>query len=275
MINQLIKEVSETLHRCWSMGWNEANGGNLSLRIDKEKYTSDITQYQKSPNLREIPLAKAESDLAGEIFIVSGTGQYFRHAIEYPEQVLGLVEIAQDGKSYKILWGFEGEGRATSEFPTHLAGHRTRLKQAKGSESLILHCHPPELISLSFTMPLNSSLLTEALWKKMPECIVIFPDGVHVLEPLLPGTVKIADRTAEKMEMGRIVLWAHHGIFVSEKTLDSAFGLVETIEKAAAIHRKILSCGTQSQTISKALLIELKQAFNLDAHQPFLDDIKS
>lgn len=273
MINQLITEVAETLHRCWSIGWNEANGGNLSLRIDKEKYAADI-QKLKNGNLREIPLAQAEPLLAGEVFIVTGTGQYFRHALERSEYVLGIVEITQEGKAYKILWGFEGEGKATSEFPTHLAGHRTRLKAAGGAENLIFHCHPPETIALSCVLPLDSSVVTEALWTKMPECIVIFPDGVHVVAPLLPGTVKIAEHTAEKMEMGRIVLWAHHGIFVSEKTLDAAFGLVETIEKAALIHRKVLSCGAVQQKISKELLMELVEAFKLNVHQKFIDDIK-
>lgn len=275
MINQLIKEVAETLHRCWSMGWNEANGGNLSMRIDQEKHANDIKGFVASvKDIREIPLSKAEPDLAGEYFIVTGTGQYFRNAIAHPAQVLGVVQITEKGESYKILWGFENGGRATSEFPTHLAGHRTRLKQAKRQENVILHCHPPELITLSFVLPLNSALLTENLWTKMPECIVIFPDGLHVVEPMLPGTVNIADHTAEKMLMGRIVFWAHHGIFVSEKSLDSAFGLVETIEKSAMIHRKILSCGTQKQTISKTILMELIEAFNLDVNQEFLDYVK-
>ncbi len=273
MLHSLITQVAQSLYRCWHMGWNEANGGNLSLRIDKEKYAADIQKLQ-SRHLREIPLAQAEPLLEGEVFIVTGAGQYFRHAIEQPEHVLGLVEITQSGQAYKILWGFENGGKATSEFPTHLAGHRTRLKAARGAENLIFHCHPPEIIALSFLLPLRSSLITEALWTKMPECIVIFPDGIHVVEAMLPGTVKIAQHTAEKMTMGRIVLWAHHGIFVSEKTLDAAFGLLETIEKAALIHRKILSCGGASQKISKKMLLELIGSFGLNVHQQFIDDIK-
>lgn len=273
MIDQYIKEISEMLYRCWLLGWNEANGGNLSMRIDKDQYPDDIQKY-KINNPREIPLDQPEPELAGEIYFVTGTGQYFRNAPTDPERVLGLVEITANGQAYKILWGFKDGGQATSEFPTHLAGHRARLKATKGQERIILHCHPPEFIALSFLMPLDSCILTEALWTKMPECIVIFPDGVHVIEPLLPGTVKIADRTAKKMQNGRIVSWSHHGIFVSEKTLDSAFGLVETIEKAALIHRKILSCGKEKQKISKSLLMELIKAFQLNVNQEFFNSIK-
>ncbi len=274
MIHQLIKDVAQMLHCCWSMGWNEANGGNLSMRIDKQKYANELKKLSENISLhREIPLSKAEPELAGEYFVITGTGQYFRNAVAYPSQVLGIVEITDKGESYKILWGFDNEGRATSEFPTHLTAHRTRFKQSAGAENIILHCHPPELITLSFVLPLDSALFTENLWTKMPECIVIFPDGLHVVEPMLPGTVNIAERTSEKMMDGRIVFWAHHGIFVSEKSLDSAFGLIETIEKAAMIHRKSLSCGVQQQTISKAILMELVAAFNLDVNQSFLDSI--
>ena len=74
----------------------------------------------------------------------------------------------------------------------------------------------------------------------MPECIVIFPDGVRVVPLLLPGTVEIAEASAGALEHSRVISWSHHGIFVSEESPNKIFALVETIEKAAAIHRKVL-----------------------------------
>ncbi len=162
-MHQLIKEVSECLHRCWSMGWNEANGGNLSLRIDREKYSDDIKELTDNKDIRVIELSQAAPSLAGEYFIVTGRGQYFRKALDYPSQVLGVVQISEKGDSYRILWGFEEGGQATSEFPTHLAAHDMRIKQSKGEERLILHCHPPELIALSFILPLGLSKQSKKL----------------------------------------------------------------------------------------------------------------
>ena len=110
-------------------------------------------------------------------------------------------------------------------------------------------------------MPLDSAELTLALWQKMPECIVFFPDGVRVVPPLLPGTTAIADASALELEKGRIVSWSHHGIFVSEASPDSVFALVESIEKASGIHRRILSAGGAGQVLSLELLRELTDAY--------------
>ena len=95
----------------------------------------------------------------------------------------------------------------------------------------------------------------------MPECIVFFPDGVRVVPPLLPGTTTIADASALELEKGRIVSWSHHGIFVSEASPDSVFALVESIEKACGIHRRVLSAGGPRHSIGFALLRELSDTY--------------
>jgi len=266
-----VREAAPMIRRCWEMGWNEANGGNLSWRLPKEEAEAVIDGLfpgRKPSGLA--PLPKPQPTLDGEVFLVTGTGQYFRHATETPDRVMGIVRIVDGGNAYEILWGFEGGGRPTSEFATHLQGHATRMKVSGGEERVVLHCHLPEFIALSFLMPLDSRELTRALWEKMPECIVIFPDGVRVVPPMLPGTVEIADASAKELERGRIISWTHHGIFASEKTLDSVFGLVETIEKAAAIHRKVMSAGGGLRRIDDRLLIELVDAFKLKPNPEFL-----
>ena len=140
-------------------------------------------------------------------------------------------------------------------------GHAVRKRVSGGRERIVFHCHPPELITLSFLMPFDSAELSLALWQKNPECIVFFPDGVRVVPPLLPGTTEIADASAVELEKGRIVSWSHHGLFVSEASPDSVFAWVETVEKAAGIHRRVLSAGGARQAISHALLRELTEAY--------------
>ena len=65
------------------------------------------------------------------------------------------------------------------------------------------------------------------------ECIVVFPDGVGVLPWMVCGNEEIGLATAKKMETCRIVVWAHHGILASGSSLNDAFGLIETVNKAA------------------------------------------
>lgn len=267
-----VAEAAPIVHLCWEMGWNEANGGNFSWRLPSDTVPELLaTLYPDFAPAAPVGLPKPQPTLDGEVFLVTGTGQYFRHALEKPEQVFGIVKIVEGGKSYQTLWGFAGGGRPTSEFATHLQGHAIRKRVSNGRERVVLHCHVPEFIALSFLMPLDSKQLTQALWRKMPECIVIFPDGVRIIPPMLPGTVAIAEASAVELEKGRVISWSHHGIFASEATPDSVFGLIETIEKAAAIHRRVLSAGEAKQSIDTSLLKELVDYFKIKPCTEFLE----
>ncbi|WP_116130727.1 rhamnulose-1-phosphate aldolase [Tropicimonas sp. IMCC34043] len=257
-----VQEAAPIIRLCWENGWNEANGGNFSWRLPTDEITGVLAR--RYPNVARgaaTPLPQPQPSLDGEYFLVTGTGQFFRHATEYPEQVFGIVQIVEGGTACQTVWGFENGGRPTSEFATHLVGHATRKRISGGRERVVLHCHVPEFIALSFLMPLDSRTLTLALWEKMPECIVIFPDGVRVVPPLLPGTVKIAEASARELEKGRVISWSHHGIFASEESPEKVFTLVETVEKASGIHRRVLSAGGPKRGIDKALLAELASYF--------------
>ena len=70
--------------------------------------------------------------------LVTGSGKYFRHAIEKTDEVFGIVQIKDGGNSYQKIWGFKGGGKPTSEFATHLTGHSIRKRQSKGREEVIL-----------------------------------------------------------------------------------------------------------------------------------------
>lgn len=83
-----------------------------------------------------------------------------------------------------------------------------------------------------------------------------FPVGERLVPPLLTGTVSIAEATSVELRNSRIIFWSHHGIFASEESLDKVFALVETIEKASAIQRRVLSAGRPQRGIEPSLLRE-------------------
>lgn len=257
-----VKEAAPFIHLCWEMGWNEANGGNFSWRLPTGEIEGILSRhYPELPPGENNPIPIDEPDLDGEYFLVTGSGQFFRHALNHPNQVFGIVQIVESGTAWRKVWGFSSGARPTSEFATHLVAHAIRKRVSKGRERMILHSHMPELIALSFLEPLDSKTLTRALWEKMPECIVIFPDGVRVVPPLLPGTVEIAEESAKALELSRVISWSHHGIFVSEESPDKIFALLETVEKAANIHRKVLAAGGPKQVISTDILKQLSEKF--------------
>jgi len=102
------------------------------------------------------------------------------------------------------------------------------------------------------------------------ECIVVFPEGIGILPWMVPGTSEIGEETAKKMDQFRLVVWPHHGIFGAGKSLAEAFGLIETVEKAAKVYTLVNSCqsGTK-QVITDEQLLDLAKAFNVKPPQKY------
>src|SRR5271165_5706842 len=107
----------------WLKGWDERNGGNVSLRL----LESDLAPFfeGKRPE-RFFPLSEAIPELAGQAFLVTGTGKYFRNVQLDPEANLGVIRILSGGAALEVLWGFSDGGGPTSELPAHLKSHRSR-----------------------------------------------------------------------------------------------------------------------------------------------------
>lgn len=248
--------------------WDERNGGNVSYRLTAEevKDFEDVADVK-----RTYELGFDASALAGYYYLVTGTGCHFRNVYGNPECDLGLVKISEDGKSYDIVWGFEAGGRPTSEFPSHLMSHIERLK-VNPEQRVVFHCHPTNLIALSFTQELSERHLSRLLWKMQAESIVVFPEGVGVIPYMTPGTNEIGEATATKMADYQAVLWPHHGLFASGISLDDTYGLVEVLEKAAMIFSQIgVQGGNIKQAITDKQLQEIADYFHVTPHEGFLN----
>ncbi len=250
-------------------GYHERNGGNLSYRMTIEEMYSVVHEMKTDRPWMDIGAEVPE--LAGEFFLVTGTGRFFRHVKDDTENTCGIIEIDTTGKQYRILWGFADGGRPTSELPTHLLNHQVKKKLTDGKHRVIYHCHPENVIALTFVLPLTDAAFTKEIWQTMTECPVIFPSGIGVLPWMVCGSDEIGLATAEKMKDYDAVIWAHHGIFVSGDTFDNTFGLCHTIEKAASVAVKIRSMQpTRRQTITRPMLEALAKAFHIHLTERFL-----
>ncbi|TCZ77865.1 rhamnulose-1-phosphate aldolase [Paenibacillus albiflavus] len=230
-----IREVAEITYYMWQNGWDERNAGNVSCLLDEEEVARHIDIHEI---VRTLPLSFPVPELAGKYLIVTGSGKYFRHMIAEPEANLGVIRINEAGSGVDILWGLANEAEPTSELAAHLMTHVAR-RQVDPEHRVIIHTHATNIIAMSIVHELDESKLTRTLWQMCTECIVIFPDGVGVLPWIVPGTNEIGRLTAEKMKDTRIVIWPHHGIFGTGSSIDDAFGLIETVEKAAGIYMQI------------------------------------
>ncbi len=267
-----VREMCDTCANMYRLGWDERNGGNISYMLD-EKEVAEYLDLNKV--IRTIPLMGVNAaafdvtPLVGKIFIVTGTGKYFKNVKDDPENNLGIVRVAQDKKGVELLWGFADGGRTTSEFPSHMMCHMARLAQDPENR-VVMHCHPTNMLAMNYVHELDEKKLTHTLWEMCTECIVVFPDGVGILPWMLCGTDEIGVATADKMRDFRIVVWAMHGVYGAGKTMDETFGLIETVEKAAQIY--MLTCNRpRINTIKDEDMVKLAELFGVKYRKDFLN----
>jgi rhamnulose-1-phosphate aldolase len=255
-IEAMVKATTDM----WLKGWDERNGGNVSLRLNAE----DIVPFRQFlAEDRVVAIGETVAELAGQYFLVTGSGKYFRNVQLDPEENLGLIEVTADGTLARILWGFKGHAVPTSELSAHLKSHRSRQQVTNGASRVIMHCHATNLIALSYVLDLSAAALTRALWEMSTECLVVFPDGIGVLPWMVPGTATIGEATAIAMQKHPLVLWPFHGIFGSGANLDEAFGLIDTAEKAAEVLVKVLSMGGKKRSITTQQFRDLAARFQV------------
>ena len=255
----------------WNQGWHERNGGNLTYRLTPEEVAEMKPFFYEQP--REwTPMGVTGANLAGEYFISTGSGKYFRNVILDPEDSLCVVEINERGDSFRVVWGLVNGGRPTSEFPSHFMNHSVRVAATNGTCRVIYHAHPGNIIAMTYVLPLTDRAFSRALWQSATECPVVFPGGVGVVEWMVPGGADIAMATCKKMEEFDAAVWAHHGLFCSGPDFDTTFGLMHTIEKAAQIWVLARSTGMpELQTISDVALRAIAKDFGVVIREEFLD----
>ncbi len=260
-----LTEMIRTTTNMYNHGWDERNGGNISLLLTE----NEVSEYcDVNKVLRVIPTGFKTPELDGKYFLVTGTGKYFKNVQYNPDINLGLVKIIDEGENAELLWGFSDGGKFTSEFPTHMMSHAARLA-VNPDNKVIMHCHPNNILAMTYVHSLDEKEFTRTLWQMCTECIIVFPDGVNVLKWMLCGTNEIGIATAEKMKTARLVVWAQHGLYGAGADLDEAFGLIETAEKAAEIYMKIAHLPLIN-TITDEQMHLLEVRFNVKAREGYL-----
>ncbi len=260
-----MTEMIRTTTNMYAHGWDERNGGNISLLLEKKQVKKylDIDKV-----LRTIPTGFSAPELEGKYFLVTGTGKYFKNVQYAPDVNLGIVRLKDGGETAELLWGYADGGKFTSEFPAHMMSHAARLS-VNPDNRVVMHCHPTNLLAMTYVHDLDEVQFTRTLWQMCTECIVVFPDGVNVLPWMLCGTNEIGVATAEKMKTARLVVWSQHGIYGAGADLDETFGLIETAEKAAEIYMKIAHL-PRLNTITDEQMHELEAHFGVRAREGYL-----
>ena len=266
---EFVKGFIRMANDGWEQGWHERNGGNLTYRIKAEEVEAVKESFTYDRDWTAI--GTSVPDLAGEYFMTTGSGKYFRNVILDAEANTGIVEIDEKGENFRIVWGLLNGARPTSELPSHLMNHEVKKQASGGKHRVIYHAHPANTIALTFVLPLDDVTFTREIWEMATECPVVFPDGIGVVPWMVPGGREIAVATSELMKKYDVAIWAHHGMFCSGEDFDLTFGLMHTVEKAAEILVKVRSMtNAKRQTIQPDEFRALAKDFGLTLPEKFL-----
>lgn len=75
--------MCKTTANMYRLGWDERNGGNISCLLD----TDEVADYLDINNVvRTIPIGFRAESLIGKIFLVTGTGKYFKNVNDDPRR---------------------------------------------------------------------------------------------------------------------------------------------------------------------------------------------
>jgi len=262
----LLEEFGRTATNLWKKGWAERNAGNMSVRlIDDQILSSFVSTGEWIETGAELP------EIAGDFLLITGTGCHMRNIELDPERNLGVVEISGDGKKYRKVWGFRGDGSPTCELPVHFRCHAVRKRVKDGLDHVIIHTHPTNLIAITFRYELDTAKLTRLLWESHTECIVVFPMGCGFIDWILPGSDELGEATADVLSTRDMTAWQFHGIVAAGPDLDTTFGLIDTAEKASEIFVKADSMGGRKFRISPSQLKSLADAYCKNVDKDILD----
>ena len=258
----------------WLQGWHERNGGNLTYRLTAEEAAQMKPFFDAQPR-PWVAMGVTGKNLAGEYFISTGSGKYFRNVALDPADSLCVVEINEAGDSYRIVWGLSDGTAPTSELPSHILIHAVRAEATDYHSRILYHAHPSNVVALTMVLPGCARTITRALWGAMTECIMLVPQGLGFVEWKMPGSADIAQATAECMREYPAVVWAHHGLFTSGSSFQDVFGMAHTIDKAAGIYLSARAANGGSDefasTISNENLLQICDELSLDCKREWLE----
>lgn len=268
--SMLPEDFARFCTRAWGRGWHEANGGNLSCRILRKEADALGASLAGTQDWHSLPAGFAE--LAGDLFLMTSSGSYLQNVEGDLEANAGIVEISDDGLSWRSCWGFR-DAAPSSELMTHLAAYAEGAESDDGADRVVYHAHPPRVLALSATVPADTRIWTRVLWRSMTESIIMFPQGIAAVEWMVPGSTELARKTRELMSEFHVCVWAHHGVMVRAKSLDEAFGVVETLEKAADVYltaRGASGGNEPNHLVTDEQLQAICKRYGIEANESFL-----
>jgi rhamnulose-1-phosphate aldolase len=236
-LDELLLSMGTAGLRVAGMDASEASAGNISLCIDGELHVQ--TRF---PIAEDLDLPLHVPALAGRTILVTGSGRRLRDIQRDPEGNVGAVVINTDGAS---------------------AVHEDQVERREVTFHAVAHAQPPLLTYLSHIARYrDQAFLNARLIRWEPESIVALPDGVAVLEFMVPGSAELMSANVAALRDHTIVLWSKHGVMArSDSSATNCVDRIEYAETGAKYELMNLQYGEQGEGLTIEELRRVKDTF--------------
>ncbi|MEU5099339.1 class II aldolase/adducin family protein [Streptomyces sp. NPDC020996] len=262
-LDDLLADMGAGGSRISDIDASEAAAGNISVCVGWELDVSG-----RFPDTRDIELPLPAPALAGRTLLVTGSGRRLRQLAQDPSAGIGAVRVHQDGRSATLHTSPRHRfASLTSEFNSHLAIHQDQMARRDIPFQALVHAQPPHLTYLSHipayrtTPALNSRILR---WE--PEAIVSLPEGVVVLDFMVPGSAQLQAATVEGLREAQVVLWSKHGVMArSDLSVAHAVDRIEYAETGARYEYLDLVAGRRAEGLTRDEVKRVATTFDVNS----------
>jgi rhamnulose-1-phosphate aldolase len=245
---EIITSIGAAGHRLSEIQATEGAAGNISVYIGWP-----IDPRRKFPFEETVELPEAVPELAGGVFIVTGSGRRLREIQADPMANVGCVVVDDGGRTARLYTSPRRLfTRLTSEFNSHLAVHHDQVVRSGTNFHAVVHAQPLQLTYLSHIAAYrDETYLNTHLLRWQPEAIVNLPEGLGVVPFLVPGSADLMAATVASLRARRVVVWSKHGLIArSDVSVKRAADRIEYAETAARYECLNLANGERGEGLT-------------------------
>lgn len=262
-VEEYLANMGAAGSRICDIDASEAGAGNISLCIEE---LPDVRRVFPLSERIELPLAAPA--LAGRTLLVTGSGRRLRQICDDPFAAVGAVIVEPDGIHAELLTSPRRQfAKLTSEFNSHLAVHDDQVGRRDLPFHAVVHAQPPHLTYLSHIPAYRSNRQMNAhIMRWEPESVVALPQGIGVLEFMVPGSAELMAANVEGLREFEIVLWSKHGVMSrSDLSATRAVDRIEYAETGAKYEYMNLVARGVAEGLSDAEIAAVAEAFAVDS----------
>lgn len=260
-VDELLTSMGRAGRRLAAMSACEGAAGNISVCVADCAGLAD-----HFPNSERLELPLAVPRLAGRVVLATGSGRRLGEIGDDPAAAVGAVLVDRGGTSATLLSSPRRRfARLTSELNSHLAVHDDRISRDDLPLHAVVHAQPLQLTLLSHIPQYRApQAMSRRLFRWEPETLINLPEGIGVLEFMLPGSAELEAATLEGLRHHRLVVWSKHGVMArSDESVTRVVDYIEYVETAARYELLDGSTGGRAEGLSDAELHRVVEAFGV------------